>query len=328
MMKAATQQIMLSGIKPTANRVHIGNYFGALQQFAELQYQYRTYIFIADYHALTTHHDAASLRENSLSVALDYLAVGLDPHHVVLFRQSDVPAHTECAWIFNCITSMGYLQRGHAYKDAQQRESDVTVGTFDYPMLMAADILLYDADVVPVGEDQKQHLEFARDTAERFNHLFGETFQLPRAHILESAGTVPGIDGNKMSKSHDNTIPLFASDDEIDRLVSQIVTDSSGVEQPKDPEASTLIALHRLFSSSETVAELEERYRSGGVGYKEVKERLADNIKSFMAPLRERRAQLADNLSAVEETLQAGAEIARETTEHKMRSVRDAVGVR
>jgi tryptophanyl-tRNA synthetase len=328
MTEASDQQIMLSGVKPTASRVHIGNYFGAMQQFVDLQYQYRTFIFIADYHALTTHHNATTLRDNTLSVALDYLAIGLDPHHVILFRQSDVPAHTECAWIFNCITSMGYLQRGHAFKDAQQRESDVTVGTFDYPMLMAADILLYNTDVVPVGEDQKQHLEFARDTAEKFNGIFGSTFRLPQSHIIEAAGTVPGIDGNKMSKSHGNTIPLFADDEEIEQLVAQIVTDSAGINEPKDPDNSTLITLHRLVSSHDTVAELEERYRSGGIGYKEVKERLSENLKAFIAPLRERRQQLAADTAAVEETLHAGAEIAREVSEQKMHRVRDVVGVR
>ena len=223
-MTKENQKIMLSGVKPTG-RPHIGNYFGAMRQFVELQNDYRTHIMLADLHALTTVKNAKQLKADTLDLAIDYLAIGLDPNKVTLFKQSDVPEHSELAWIFDCITTMPYLMRAHAYKDAEAKNKELDVGTFTYPMLMAADILLYDTDVVPVGKDQQQHVEYVRDTAEKFNRLFGETFKLPKAMILEAVETVPGLDGQKMSKSYGNTIPLFAKDAEIKKLVMSIVTD-------------------------------------------------------------------------------------------------------
>ncbi|OHA62083.1 MAG: tryptophan--tRNA ligase, partial [Candidatus Vogelbacteria bacterium RIFOXYD2_FULL_44_9] len=223
-------QILLTGVKPTG-RPHIGNYFGAMKQVIDRQADFETnIIFIADLHALTTTQDATALNQDSLDIAIDYLALGLNPAKAILFRQSAVPAHSELCWIFNCITTVPYLQRAHAYKDATTKNHEVSVGTFDYPLLMAADILLYGTDVVPVGQDQKQHVEIARDTAEKFNRLFGETFKMPEPMILESVKTVPGLDGQKMSKSYGNTIPLFASDEEIKALVMKIVTDSKAPE--------------------------------------------------------------------------------------------------
>lgn len=319
------KKLLLSGVKPTG-RPHIGNYFGAMKQFVALQSEYDSIFFIADYHALTTLHDPVKLAEYTLGVALDYLAIGLDPKRALIFKQSDIPAHTELAWIFNCITAMPYLLRGHAYKDAEAKNEEVTVGTFDYPMLMAADILLYDTDVVPVGQDQKQHLEFARDTAEKFNRLFGETFKLPEPHIVSEVAAVPGLDGRKMSKSYDNTIPLFADDDEIERLVMSIVTDSKGEREPKDPAADTVFALHRLVSA-EQLDELKKRYEEGTIGYKESKEILAENMKKFAAPLREKRRELEEKPEYAKDALAQGAEVARKKSEEKMKEVRRKVGV-
>jgi tryptophanyl-tRNA synthetase len=306
---------------------HIGNYFGAMKQFVDLQDEYeKSYFFIADYHALTTLHKPEELKRDIFEIALDYLAIGLEPKKSVIFKQSDIPAHTELAWIFNCVTTMPYLMRAHAYKDALAKNKEVMVGTFDYPMLMAADILLYDADVVPVGQDQKQHIEIARDTAEKFNRIFGDTFKLPEALIRKEIAVVPGIDGQKMSKSYGNTIPLFAGDDEVHRLVMSIVTDSKNVSEPKSPETDTVFALHRFFSETE-LAELEKRYKDGGIGYKESKELLAENINKFTKPLRAKRESLAKDKNFVLTALKEGAERAREAAEKKMREVRKVIGV-
>ncbi|MCR4330812.1 MAG: tryptophan--tRNA ligase, partial [Patescibacteria group bacterium] len=208
------KKVLLSGVKPTG-RLHVGNYFGALKQFVDLQDAYQTRVFIANYHALTTVRDVEKLHNDTLDIALDYLAIGLDPQKTIIFRQSDVPEVTELAWVFNCITTVAYLSRAHAFKDAEAKSKEVNVGTFDYPLLMAADILIQDADVVPTGADQKQHIEIARDTAKKFNSIFGDTFKVPEPLILEGVKTVPGTDGRKMSKSYGNTIPLFGTDEEI-----------------------------------------------------------------------------------------------------------------
>src|SRR5581483_8364681 len=238
----ANSKIMFSGVKPTG-RPHIGNYFGAMRQFVQLQDKYDSLVMIADYHALNFIQNADEMTENIVGVMMDYLAIGLDPKKVILFKQSDVPEHTELTWIFDTITTMPYLERAHAYKDAMANKKEINVGTFNYPMLMAADILMYDADVVPVGADQKQHVEYARDTAEKFNRIFSEIFKLPEAKILESVATVPGTDGRKMSKSYGNTIPLFASSAEIEKSVMSIVTDSSG-DRPEN-----VYAIHKLLRS-------------------------------------------------------------------------------
>ncbi|MEK7662475.1 MAG: tryptophan--tRNA ligase, partial [Patescibacteria group bacterium] len=252
-------KILLSGVKPTGI-AHIGNFFGAMKQFVELGEDYQSYIFIANYHALTTEQDKKKLEGNTLEIAATYLALGIDPKKTALFLQSDVPEVTELAWIFNCITTVPYLSRAHAYKDAVAKDKEVSVGTFDYPMLMAADILIQDADVVPVGTDQKQHVEIARDTAEKFNRLYGETFKLPEPLIIKSVAVVPGTDGRKMSKSYGNTIPLFAEDGDIEKLVMGITTDSKGVGEPKNPETDTIFKLHELFSSENELKKLRARY--------------------------------------------------------------------
>ena len=314
---ADTKKVLLSGVKPTG-RPHIGNYFGAMKQFVDLQNEYDSYVFIADYHALTSIQNGGELAANSFDVALDYLAIGLDPAQVTLFKQSDVPQTTELAWIFNCITTVQYLERAHAYKDAQAKGKEVNVGTFDYPLLMAADILLPDADVVPVGSDQKQHVEYARDTAEKFNRIFGETFKIPAPLILESVKTVPGIDGQKMSKSYGNTISLFASDEEIKKQVMSIVTDSSG-ELPKN-----VYAIHELFRDKKS---LDALYTDKKGKYKDLKEALIADLTAFIAPLRERRATFVAEPEKVKEILRTGGEKARARAEAKMADVRKKVGL-
>lgn len=313
-----SQKILLSGVKPTG-RPHIGNYFGAMRQFVNLQNQdYRAYIMIADLHALTTLQEAQKLKEDTLNLAIDYLAIGLNPEKVTLFKQSDVPAHTELAWIFDCITTMPYLMRAHAYKDAEAKNKEVNAGLFTYPMLMAADILLYSPDVVPVGKDQKQHVEYARDTAEKFNRLFGETFKLPEPMILSEVETVPGIDGQKMSKSYGNTIPLFAEDEDIKKLVMSIVTDSSG-ERPEN-----VYQIHKLFRSTE---ELDKLYKEKKGKYKDLKEELIADLTAFIAPLREKRKSIAANPEKVIEILRKGGEQAKESAKIKMTEVRERVGI-
>lgn len=321
-----SKQKLISGVKPTG-RPHIGNYFGAMKQFVDLQSEYESAIFIADLHALTTVQSAKKMRQGILDIALDYLAIGLDPEKIILFKQSDVPQVTELAWIFNCVTTVPYLMRAHAFKDAQTRNQEINVGLFDYPVLMAADILIQDIDIVPVGKDQQQHIEYARDIAEKFNRVFGETFKLPKARILAEVKTVPGIDGQKMSKSYGNTIGLFAEDDEIQKQVMAITTDSKGVEESKNPEECNVFALHKLFSSEDELDEIRKKYVEGGLGYKESKEILIENIKKFISPLREKRAKLAKNKEAILEILKAGGFAARQKAEEKMTDVRKKIGV-
>jgi len=323
----SNQKILLSGVKPTG-RVHIGNYFGAMKQFVELQNEYESYVFIADYHAMTTVQDKAILSQGIIDVALDYLAIGLDPKRVVLFKQSDLPQVHELNWIFNCITTMPYLMRAHAYKDAEAKNKEINVGLFDYPLLMAADILIQDADVVPVGQDQKQHVEYARDTAQKFNNIFNsEIFKLPEPIILENVETVPGTDGRKMSKSYGNVIPLFATLDEIKKAVMSIPTDSKGVDESKDPDTNHIFNIHKLFLNKTETEALAVRYKNGGLGYKEAKEGLISALETFIKPMRERRAMLANDLETVFDILKAGGQRASSRAEKKLAEVRKAVGV-
>src|SRR3990167_2606532 len=277
-----SKKILLSGVKPTG-RPHVGNYFGAMKQFVELQSQYESYIFIADLHALTTVQNRQELEENTTGVLLDYMAIGLDPKSVTIYKQSDVPQVAELAWIFNCLTTVPYLERAHAYKDAVANKKEPSVGLFDYPILMAADILIQDADVVPVGQDQKQHIEYTRDIAQKFNNVFGETFKLPEPLILEDMATVPGTDGKKMSKSYNNTIELFATDAEITKEVMSIVTDSSS-GMPKN-----VYAIHALFRDKKF---LDNLYTEKKGQYKELKEALIEDVKKFITPMRKNRKAL------------------------------------
>jgi tryptophanyl-tRNA synthetase len=279
---------------------------------------YHCYIFVADYHALNTMQNAVEMRSRSFELAAAYMAIGLDPEKVTLFKQSSVPAHTELAWIFDTITTMPYLMRAHAFKDAEAKNKDINVGTFNYPMLMAADILLYDAAVVPVGQDQKQHIEFARDTAEKFNRVYGETFMLPKEHIVESVAVVPGTDGQKMSKSYGNVIPLFASRDEIAKRVMSIVTDSSG-SRPEN-----VYAIHALLKSE---AELAPIYEAHAGSYKSLKEALIEDLDTFIAPMREKYEHFTQNPELVAKALEKGNAEARAIADAKIAQVRKAIGV-
>jgi len=312
-----SKKILLSGIQPSGI-MHIGNYFGAIKQFVDLQNEYESFVFIADLHALTTVQDKKTMEKNVMDVLLDYLACGLDPEKITLFKQSDIPEVAELAWIFNCITTMPYLERALAYKDAGQKAKEVTVGLFDYPMLMAADILIENADVVPVGADQKQHIEYARDTAEKFNRIWGETFKLPEPLILPTVAIVPGTDGRKMSKSYGNTILLFATHEEIKKAVMGIVTDSSeGV--PKN-----VYEIHKLFRDEKELAGL---YKEKKGKYKELKEALIEDIENFVGPMREKREALVKDKDAMLEILREGGKKAKVKAEKKMKEVREKIGV-
>lgn len=307
----------MSGIQ-SSGRLHIGNYFGALKQFVDLSHTHECYIMIADYHALHSLQDAKEMKENIINILLDYLAIGLDPKKVTLFKQSDVSEHTELAWIFDTIITMPYLMRAHAYKDAEAKNKEIDVGTFNYPVLMAADILLYSPDVVPVGADQKQHVEIARDIAQKFNNIYGETFKIPEPMILGDVAIVPGTDGRKMSKSYANTIPLFASSEEIRKCVMSIVTDSgSGI-----PE--NVYAIHKLFRPA---SELLPLYEAKAGKYKELKEMLVEDLESFIAPIRDKRKVFEKNLDDALEILKEGNAKAKVVASKKMAEIRKKIGV-
>ncbi len=309
---------LLSGVKPTG-RPHIGNYFGAMKQFVDLQEQHECFVFVADYHALTTSHSQRhpeEIRASIRDITRTYLSIGIDPKKTTLFQQSRVSEHTELAWLFDCITTMPYLMRAHAFKDAEAKNKEISVGTFNYPMLMAADILLYDPAVVPVGKDQQQHVEYARDTAEKFNNLYGSTFILPEHIILEGVATVPGTDGQKMSKSYNNTIPLIASRDEIIKAVMGIVTDSSG-DRPEN-----VYQIHKLFKPESELASL---YETSKGSYKALKEALIEDIDAFAAPLRETYESISD--SDIDRILEEGSAKAKTIASAKMADVRQKVGV-
>ena len=298
-----------------------------MKQFVDLQDDYQALVFIADLHSLTTTRDAKQLKQDTLDLVIDYLAIGLDPEKVIFYKQSEVLEHANLAWIFNCLTTMPYLARAHAYKDAEAKNKEVNVGLFDYPILMAADILLYDADVVPVGADQKQHVEIARDTAEKFNFNYGETFKLPEPLIMEGVKTIVGLDGQKMSKSYGNTIPLFADETELKRLIMTIKTDSKGVEEQKNPEECNVFALHKLFTPTEQLAEIKKRYVEGGIGYKESKDILFESMNNYLKPLREKREEIAKDPARVIEILKKGAVLARARAQAKMADVNAKVGI-
>jgi len=317
---------LLSGIQPSGT-VHIGNYFGAIKQFVDLQDVYDSTVFIADLHSITTIQNKKELSENIINVALDYLACGLDPLKVCLFKQSDVPEVTELAWYFNCITTMAFLERATAYKDANQKAKEINVGLFDYPILMASDILIQDADVVPVGADQKQHVEYARDIAQKFNKLYGETFKLPEPLILKEVAIVPGLDGRKMSKSYKNTIPLFGTDEEIKKAVMKIVTDSKEPNEPKDPDNCNIFALHKLFLNNLDLDSLRNKYINGTISYKESKDLLLDEILNLIKPMREKREMYAKDLIKVRAILKDGADKARVVAKDKINIIRNNVGV-
>ncbi len=316
----------LSGIQPSGV-LHIGNYFGAIKQFIENQDKYEGFYFIADYHSLTSSPDPKSLRENSYNIVLDYLALGLDPEKATIFLQSDMPEHTELAWILSNVTPMGLLERAHSYKDKTAKGIAANAGLFTYPVLMAADILMYDPDIVHVGKDQKQHLEMARDIAIKFNLQYDkEVFKLPEPAILESVAVVPGTDGQKMSKSYGNTIEMFASKKNLKKQIMSVVTDSTPLEDPKDPD-NNITQLYKLFASEEKVEEMKQKFMAGGYGYGHAKNELLEAILEYFSEARARREELAKNPEYVEAVLRKGAEKARSIAKEKIKLVKETVGL-
>ena len=322
---------ILSGIQPTGI-LHIGNYFGMMRPAIALQDEGEALYFIADYHALTSLRDPFSLRENSRRVALDFLACGLNPDKAALFRQSDVPQVTELAWILSTVTPVSRLELAHSYKDKIARGAAAAAGLFTYPVLMAADILIYDSDIVPVGKDQKQHLEITRDIATRINETFGskrvaQVLKLPEARIQPQTEVVPGIDGQKMSKSYGNTIDIFGDEKEMRKRVMSIVTDSTPVEAPKDPETSTIMQLYSLVASKEEVEQMRQQFRKGGRGYGDFKKQLFEKLWEYFAPMRKRRDEILQQPDYIEGVLAQGAERANSIAHGVMKRVRQAVGL-
>lgn len=318
---------VLSGIQPTG-RFHWGNFFGAIRQYIDLQHSNDGFYFIADLHALTTVRDPEVLRQNVLDAALDLLALGLDPAKATLFVQSYVPEVSELSWLLMTGTPMGLLERCHAYKEKKERGIKSDAGLFTYPVLMAADILAYDADMVPVGADQIQHVEVCRDLAGSFNHAFGETFVLPKAKVLEESAKVPGTDGQKMSKSYDNTLPLFGDVKAIRKQIMRITTDSRPMEDPKDPEGDHLYDLLRLVGSPAEIDAMGETYRRGGFGYGEVKKAVAAASEEYFAAARARRSELEQDLGYVDQVLAQGAEKARSKAADVLSRAQKACGLR
>jgi tryptophanyl-tRNA synthetase len=317
---------VLSGIQPSGD-LHIGNYFGAIRQHVALQERYdETIYFCADYHSMTSTRSVEERRAFTRELAAGYLACGIDPVRSVLYRQSDVPETCELAWLLGTVTPLGLLQRGHAYKDKVAKGEKADFGLFAYPVLMAADILQFASDLVPVGRDQKQHVEFARDMAQSFNHTYGEVLKLPEPSILDDVAVVPGIDGEKMSKAYGNTIPLFGSDKQTKKAVMSIVTDSTPVEEPKKTD-TPLFALWRLFASDEEREEMFARARAGGLGYGDVKKDLLARVLGTFGEIRERYAQLVARPDELEDVLRDGARRARELAEPVFTACREAAGV-
>lgn len=327
MMNSAKKLVIVSGIQPSGN-LHLGNYFGAVQQFIQfIDGGHECYYFLANYHALTSLRDPKRLAELTRSTAADYLALGLDPERCSIYVQSDLPEVCELQWILTTVTPMGLLERCHAYKDKIQQGIPADHGLFAYPVLQAADILIVSADSVPVGQDQKQHIEVTRDIAEYFNNAYGEVLTVPEPYIPESVATVPGRDGRKMSKSYNNTIELFAEEKDVRQQIFSIVTDSASVEEPKDPDNSILYAILKLFCDSQSRAYWEDRFKSGGLSYREVKQAIFDLYMQKFALMRTRRKQLDSQPDYVDEILKRGVEQARKVALPLVRKVREAVGL-
>ena len=317
---------ILSGIQPTGI-LHIGNYLGMMRPAIALQAKGETFYFIADYHALTTVDNPETLRANSRRIALDFLACGLDPERGALFRQSDVPQVTELTWILSTVTPKALLERAHSYKDKVARGLPASAGLFTYPVLMAADILIYDSDLVPVGKDQKQHLEMARDIAQKFNETFGGGLKLPEPHIQPATETVPGLDGQKMSKSYGNTLDIFGDEKEMRRRVMSIVTDSKPVEAPKEAANSTIFQLYSLVAAKNEVEEMRAKFQQGGTGYGDFKKQLFAKLWGYFEPMRKRREEILREPDYIDTVLKRGAARANEEAGKVMKRVRAAVGL-
>ena len=318
---------ILTGIQPSGV-LHWGNYFGAMRSMFALQAKGEDiFMFIANFHAMTTIRDGAALRASTRDVALDYLACGLDPEKSRIYRQSDVPEVQELAWYLSCLAPMGLLERCHSYKDKMAHGFDATHGLFAYPVLMAADILIMNADLVPVGKDQKQHLEVTRDLAQKFNNAYGEIFTLPDAYIPDSVAVIPGLDGQKMSKSYHNTIEIFEEAGSLKKKVMSIKTDSTPMEEPKEPEGNSIYELYKLFATPEEVADMAAKFRAGGYGYGHAKKELLAAVHRLFDPFREKRDALAKDPDALEDILREGAKKARAAAAPVMEKVRAAVGL-
>jgi tryptophanyl-tRNA synthetase len=324
----------LTGIKPTGTP-HIGNYLGAIRPGLELAQEYQALYFIADYHALTTVKDGTRLNELSYEVACTWLALGLDPSKVIFYRQSDIPELFELAWILSCFTPKGLLNRAHAYKSAVDKniengkpaDDGINAGLFNYPVLMAADILLFGSHVVPVGLDQKQHVEIARDVAESFNKNYGDILTLPEPLINEEVMTVPGLDGRKMSKNYDNTIQIFLPSNQLRKRVMRILTDSKTPDEPKDPDQDNIFAIYRCFASAAEIEEARRRYQAGGLAYSEIKQELFEVLDRTFSEVREKYQALMEDRAYVDRVLLEGAEKARAIGGEMMGKIRKAVGV-
>lgn len=318
---------ILSGIQPSGIP-HIGNYFGMMKPAIEMQGKGELFLFIADLHALTTSPSPEALRERVERVAIDFLACGLDPERTVFFKQSDVPQVCELTWYLNCLTNLGMLERAHSYKDKVAKGIIPNNGLFSYPVLMASDILLYKSDLVPVGKDQKQHLEITRDLAIRFNQQYGsETLRVPEPMISESVAVIPGVDGQKMSKSYNNTIEIFADEKPARKRIMNVVTDSKGMEEPKDPSTCNVFALYKLFATESQAEELAAKYRAGNFGYGHAKQALFEIYWEHFAPMRARRAELLKDKGLVARILARGAEKARSEAAKTLKEVRATVGI-
>lgn len=317
---------ILSGIQPSG-KLHIGNYFGAIRQHIEMQDQGEAYYFIANYHSLTSLNNGPQLLQNTIDVTLDYLALGLNPNKAVFFVQSDVPQVTELAWILGTLCPVSLMEKAVAYKDKIASGLSPNIGLFTYPVLQAADILIYHSDVVPVGKDQKQNIEIARDLAGKFNHVYGDLLKIPEDMILESVAVVPGTDGRKMSKSYDNTICIFDEGSVLKKKVMSVQTDSKALEEPKDPETDNVFALIKLFASEEQQQEIAEKYRAGGYGYGHAKKELLGLLKDYFGEARERRKELAKNPDYVRDVLVEGGRKARKRAESVMEPIREVAGI-
>jgi len=318
---------VLSGIQPSGI-LHIGNYFGAMRQHLALQHENEGFYFIAEYHALTSNPKPEDLHSRVFDVTADYLSLGLDPEKTVLWRQSDVPEVIELEWILSCITPMGLMERCVSYKDKIAQGISSNHGLFSYPLLQAADILAFNSDLVPVGADQKQHIEVTRDIAKKFNSTYGETLVIPKEHIVHSVAIVPGLDGRKMSKSYNNTIEIFESEKSMRKKIMRIKTDSLGVEEPKNPDTCNIFALLKLVADSDELTEWENRYLAGGMGYGDAKKRLAELMTNYFKPYREKREELGKDHDYLRKVLKDGADRARTIARETLNNVRDAVGLR
>ncbi|MBE6405989.1 MAG: tryptophan--tRNA ligase [Lentisphaerae bacterium] len=317
---------ILTGIQPSGVP-HIGNFFGAIRQVLELQKMGESFVFIADLHSLTTSPKAEDLRERVKRLAVDWLACGLDPESSVFYKQSDVPEVTELMWYLSNVTGVGLLERAHSYKDKIAKGFSPNTGLFTYPVLMAADILLYQANLVPVGKDQKQHLEITRDVAIRFNQTYGEAFTIPDGYIPDNVAVIPGLDGQKMSKSYNNTIDLFGDEKPMRKKFMSIKTDSKGMEEPKDPDTCNVFQLYKLFATPEQLEEMRARYIAGNYGYGHAKQALFEAYMDYFAPMRKRREELLNNMDYVDAILKKGAERARGEAMKTLTKVRELVGI-